>query len=411
MSAEAGPGQAAVTTGGALFVFAVASMFLVEGLLYVSTMVLPIAAPNVAADLGLDTALLGLYMALLNGTAMITSLFGGGLAARWGGVRLSQICLLISATALALIALGAPALFAVAAMMLGVGQSGSIPASSHVMIRVTPPRLAAFAFSLKQTGVPAAAMTAGLVVPLIAATSGWPAAFLAAAAVCAVLALALQSLRPALDRDRNADASTGLGAVAATLRLVMLNARLRALTLGAASFIGTQLTFATFFITYLVQALDFTLAGAGGVYATSQGIAIVARLLWGWAADRYFAPWRVLGGLGLGMFASAVLTALFTRDWTVTAITAVAVGYALTAFGWNGVLWAEIARAVPAEKVGAVTGGTVSLIFATSMLFPALFGLVLAATESYGIAFVVSAIPALLAGLAFLAPSRAARKP
>ena len=80
MSAETE--SAAANAGRGLFALAVAAMFLVEGLLYASTMVMPIAAPTVAADLGLDTALLGLYMALLNGTAMVASLFGGGLAGR-----------------------------------------------------------------------------------------------------------------------------------------------------------------------------------------------------------------------------------------------------------------------------------------------------------------------------------------
>jgi predicted MFS family arabinose efflux permease len=112
-----------------------------------------------------------------------------------------------------LIAVGVPVLFVLAAAMLGAGQAGSIPASSHVMVRVTPPRLAAFAFSLKQTGVPVAAMAAGILVPLTAALSGWPTAFLAAAGFCALAAVALQPLRPALDRDRNAGAGAGTRAI------------------------------------------------------------------------------------------------------------------------------------------------------------------------------------------------------
>ena len=116
------------------------------------------------------------------------------------------------------------------------------------------------------------------------------------------------------------------------------------------------------------------------------------------------SPRVVLGGIGLVAGASALLMTWIDHSWTFYQITAVAVLYNISALSWHGILLAEIARVSPPEQVGGITGGVLSFTSIAMMIYPAIFGLILAGTDSYKIGFALAAIPSFVACAIYLAP-------
>jgi len=80
-------------------------------------------------------------------------------------------------------------------------------------------------------------------------------------------------------------------------------------------------------------------------------------------------------------------------------VIAVSTGVSLTALSWHGILLAEAARAAPEGKRGAVTGGVLSFGQFGALTEPVVYSVLLGVTGSYGIGFIVCAMPALLVGV------------
>ena len=60
---------------------------------------------------------------------------------------------------------------------------------------------------------------------------------------------------------------------------------------------------------------------------------------------------------------------------------------------------AEVARLAPAGKIGPMTGAVLSFAGAGQVALPLVFGGILGATGSYGLGFVLVALPALATGV------------
>ncbi len=189
-------------------------------------------------------------------------------------------------------------------------------------------------------------------------------------------------------------ASTGLGAYATVLR----SPPLLRLTLGSIGFSSMQTCFGAFVVSFLTADTHLDLAAAGLILAIAQATAMVARILWGWIADRRIAPRRLLCGLGLAMAASGILFAFVTDAWPFAPIAIVTVVIGATAIGWNGVLLAEVARLAPPGAVGSITGAALSLTFLGAVTAPLLFGAIVA-WSGYRLAFVLVAAGAGIAGI------------
>ena len=227
---------------------------------------------------------------------------------------------------------------------------------------------------------------------------------MATGAFYVVIALILQPFRGEFDRDRHPGHRSFLADAKETLKTVTSNARLRELILAAFAFAGLHTSFDTFFTTYMVEGLGHPLITAGTIFGVAQGVAIVTRILWGGIAGRFVPPRQVLAGLGLGMTAAAVGVGLFAQDWPILAIGAVSVLYTATAFSWHGVMLAEVARLAPPGRVGATTGGLLVFIMASATLYPLVLGAIVGMTGSYGIGYIVAAVPALLVGIRLARP-------
>jgi hypothetical protein len=69
----------------------------------------------------------------------------------------------------------------------------------------------------------------------------------------------------------------------------------------------------------------------------------------------------------------------------------------ITSGAWAGILLAEVGHLAPPGQVGAVVSGTLVYVNLGKFAGPAVFSATYALTHSYGIAFALIAVPALVA--------------
>jgi MFS family permease len=338
---------------------------------------LPVVAPAAAASLGVPAALVGYYTTVMLVGAMASTAITGGFVRRYGALRVSQATVVFAGLGLLAMpfAVAGPAalvLLVASAVLMGLAYGPANPASSHLLARVTPDKLRGRIFSIKQTSIPVGAALGGFALPLLEARFGWRGAALAAAGVCLLLALALQPMRRAMDADRSPRAPLFRGGMATALRLVLGDRALRRLAAASGAFAAMQFCFMSLFVTFAVERTGLSLVAIGSAFSSGLVVSIFARMLWGWAADRFPPPY-VLAGLGIGMSGSAACAALLGPGWHYAGVVALAVAFGSTATSWQGVYLAEVARHAPRESVADATAGSMSITFFCALIGPGLF--------------------------------------
>lgn len=351
---------------------ALAVTLAIQALVSMASFTVPVLAPVALPDLGGSLALVGLFVALIYLGAMISSLLSGSWILRFGAIRVSQVCLLLCGAGLAIAAGGQLWCLVISALALGAGYGPVTPASSHILARTTPRHLMGFMFSLKQTGVPIGGVLAGMLVPRLVELVGWHGALLAVALACALMALVAQCVREALDDDRSQSQAPRRDPFK-PLRLIFAMPRMRNLALCSLLFGAMQLCLTTYLVSYLTEDYGLALVTAGVILALTQGAGVVGRLLWGWVADHWLEPRRLLPLLALLMAISSLLTAAFTQSWPLSLVAAVSMLFGATAIGWNGVYLAEVARLAPTGTAGQYTGGTLFFTYFGVVAGPPLF--------------------------------------
>ncbi|MDB5727263.1 MAG: major facilitator superfamily 1, partial [Noviherbaspirillum sp.] len=210
-----------------------------------AALTVPAFAPELARELGVPNSLIGNYISMVYVGAASATLIGGSMVARVGGLRLSQISLLICGTGLLMSLITSVPAIALAALVLGIGYGPITPASSHLLARAAPTHLRSLMFSIRQTGVPAGGALAGIIVPSVTVLFGWRWALALVALMCIALALLLQPLREKFDDDRKRDQPISMGAIVASLRLVAHEPQLRMLAIVSFVFAGMQMCTST----------------------------------------------------------------------------------------------------------------------------------------------------------------------
>ena len=365
----------------------------IQATVAMALLTIPAMAPRVAEALAVSATYVGLYIALAYAGAMAASLASGAVVARWGSIRVSQAGLLLCAIGLALSAV--PAVWAVAAgaLLVGLGYGPVTPASSHLLARTTAANRMSLVFSVKQTGVPLGGALAGAIVPGLQLAIGWQQALLGIAAICAVCAVLAQSLRHEFDADRDPLARISLGNFLHPVQLVLSDPALRMLAICSFIFSIAQLSLTTYLVTFLTGNLGYGLVAAGAVLSISQVGAVIGRVLWGYASDRWFGARRMLAMLATLMTLASLATAMLHADVPQAVVVLVLFVFGASAIGWNGVYLAEVARQAPAGMAGLATGGTLAITFLGVVLGPPLFGALSGLFGSYRAGFVAVAVP------------------
>ena len=375
----------------------------------------PVLAPVVAPAFGVAPGLVGVFVGLVYVASMTASLFAGALVARYGAIRVSQVCVLLCAVGLALLPIAAAAaaagvvLLAMAPLVIGAGYGPITPASSQVLARTAPPSRMALTFSIKQTGVPAGAALGGALLPVLALAFGWRAAFAGIAALGIAVVVAAQPIRSDLDRIRDRAHRLTLGGLTRPLRKVFADPVLAELASASFFYAALQVSLTSFLVVFLTEALRWSLVAAGLALTIATLGGVAGRILWGLVADRYVAPRMLLGYVGILAGASSLATAAYPADGPVTPLLMLVAVFGATAIGWNGVQLAELARHAPPGEAGTITGAAGFITFGGVVCGPPLFGLLAGVTGNYRTGFAAIGIAIVACGMWMLIRYRRAQ--
>lgn len=358
--------------------------------------VIPAAvAPEIAAALGVDAALIGFQVGFAYLGGAVTSAVAGTLVGRWGALRMSQWALLFAAAGAGLMALPSLAALAAGAVVAGFGYGLTNPPAAHLLARVTTPTNRNFLFSIKQTSVPLGGIAAGFAAPPLALLWGHESPLWITAAIALAVALAMQPLRAPWDTDRDPTVSLR-GNPFAALILIWRDPRLRLVAIAAFCFAGIQLSLTTFAVTMLVADLAFGLIEAGIVLAVLQVAGVTGRLWWGWVADRLRDGNAVLLVIATISISAAVLTTQLSPATPHLPVFVLMAAFSLAAVGWNGVFMAEVAHLAPPNMVSSATGGVLVVTYAGVVATPSAFAAAHATIGSYTATFGVFALVPIL---------------
>ena len=154
---------------------------------YIDRQVLGVLAPFLQTEIGWNEIEYGYIVTAFQAAYAIGLLSAGAIIDRLGtriGYAISIAVWSIAAMshALATTAIG----FAIARFALGLGEAGNFPAAIKTVAEWFPRRERALATGIFNSGSNIGAIVAPLAVPVVAATWGWPAAFLCTGALSAV---------------------------------------------------------------------------------------------------------------------------------------------------------------------------------------------------------------------------------
>ena len=380
---------------------------------------------TIGEDLDFDAAVTGTIVTAFYLVAALAALPMGRFAERAGagrsmrlGVLLSGLGCLVAAT---LVTHWVQLLLIMAA--LGVTLPMVDTGAARAFTTAVPSDRRGIAFGVKEASVPAASMLAGLAVPLLAATVGWRLAFAGGVVVAPLILLGLRASLPPESGTRSGTARSGRFRRRSSRRIgagaggdtgagdglretggpqLRWSVRLLALSFALAGAAGAAVV--TFLVPAAVSAGMTPAAGGTTLAAASLG-GISARLLAGLVADRrpmLLGPVlilaMVLGASGALGLASGLSGAGFVSVSIVT----------MTAgWGWTGLGFAALTRAVPHAPATAAGAGILGLALGGT-LGPSTFGL-LASRNSFELGWAVVSVVFLLGASCAYAGLRADR--
>jgi MFS family permease len=361
----------------------------------------PVVAPVIAQDLEVPGTLVGFFISIVYGVGIISALLSPRFIRRFGAVRVSQLVLIATLAMLVACAIGSIASVILGAALLGLAYGATAPASAHLLVPRTPPRVMNLVLSIRQIGVPLGGVLAGLVMAPLTLSLGWQAALLWQTIPVLAAVLLLECVRRSWDVDRDPKRQILSKGLFAPVQILFDRPELRRLSFVSFIYGGIQLCFIAFLTVHLTSKTGFDLVQAGWALAIYQLAAVVSRPIWGWMADNWISAQMLLAWQGFIMGATAVLTGQFGMDWAPWLILSLCAVAGTTASGFTGLAYAEWARLGGAQRTEA-TGLGSGLMFAGVLLLPSLFSVTVTSLDDYGVSYGFVGVLAGLAGLMLL---------
>jgi MFS family permease len=347
-------------------------------------------APRIRTDFGFSASSLGLAIAVFYGACALLSTPSGHLVERLGlvrGLRIGATTTLVSCLAVAGLAHSAVELTVL--LVLGaLGNSLAGPAVSALLKRDVPLEQQGLAFGAQQAGAPAAALLAGLMLPVIAIPIGWRWAFV----ISGVLAIAA-ALVTAAGSEVSAAGPRAPGPSSASVAAV----RVLGGAASFASFAGTGMI--SFLVVYAVHS--GVREGLAGLLLSGVSLAtVISRIVTGRLADRSGRDPRKLVAVMMTSSAGGFLLLIGGTPGTVAAgaLIAGSIGWV-----WPGLLTLAVVRHSPEAPAWAV-GVLMTGLFVGAVVGPLTVGL-LVNGHHYAIAWIACASAALLAAATTMHPS------
>lgn len=379
-----------------LWASALSATLLVQVVSSFAAAAIPLLGPILMQRWGLAPENIGYFSAIVSAGICWFLACGGPMLDHHGPVRTLQFGLLSVAAGLALLAQPIVSLGLAGALLVGLGLAPNTPAGSQVLMRTAPAGHRTLVFSIKQAGVPLGGAIAGIVVAPLVLGLGFVGAVAIVVAVTLLCTVLAQVFQPRLDAEKGASNRSWprrfLSPSSLTRSARVLNAHpaLPMLTAMGVSFSITQACITAFTATYMVTQHGESLTQAGLYMAMLLASSTVARIFFGWVADRLGSGLVLLSVLALGAGAAILLFvwSAAASHWLIYGCMAL-VG--ATSMGWNGVHMAELARASPATLIGDVTSGASLFGFVGSICGPLAFAVIASKTGSLTWPFVLVA--------------------
>lgn len=345
-------------------------------------------APFIRQEFGFSESRLGLAVSLFYVASTLTSTVGGSISERIGARRTLALAVVMSSVTLVGMGIATRTWWHLAAFLAlaGVASAVAQPATNMALTRLVRPGRQGIAFGLKQASAPAATLLAGLSVPLLGVLIGWRWAFVLAALLSLAFALMMPARGELVARinPRRGDAHH-----ASTMSLLLLSLAV-SLAVAAAASLGV------FFVESAV-AQGWSPAVAGIWMAVGSLASIVARVVWGWLADRTGPRFGVVAAL---MFSGSAGLVLLGRSSGMVVLGIASVVSFAFGWGWPGVFQFAAVRQrenAPGQATGIVMIG----MYLGGVYGPATFG-VLVERGSYALAWNVAAAAMVAGGILLL---------
>lgn len=383
-------------------VLVLAITLMVQAMASMSTVAIAILMPVAAGEINFPTTYVGYFMSMIYLGAMMVSPLSGSLVERYGAIGISQACLLLCAVGLATLSISSLPMIASGAFLMGLGYGPVTPASSHLLVRVSPRSMRSTIFSIKQTGVPLGGALAGAIVPGLVLLCGWQRSAIIIGAFNLILASALVMARRQFDATRSTLVRPTLRKMVEPIKFAMRTSNLRKVVLASFSFSIMQLCLISFWVTYLIEEMNMSLLQAGFALSIAQTSGVLGRIVWGALSDRFVKPNIMLGLLGIGMTLCSLSLLMVSPQSPKSVIYVIGALFGSMAIGWNGVFLAEVARIAKPELTGMVTGGSLFFTFAGILTGLPFFSLIVQKTGSYPSGFGILSITTFVCGLILL---------
>ncbi len=356
--------------------------------------IFPVIAPQLASMLGVDASTVGYQISILFGAALLASSVVGSIVLRWGACRSMQWACWLAAAGMAVALAGELWLMPLAAVFIGASNALAAAGAAHLLFRFGTSQNRNLVYSIKQAGVPLGWAAIALIAPLLTVGFGWRAPMWLVLAYSVACALWLDRYRPCWDDDRDPGVASKTS-VFTGMQVLWRYPVLRYLSVAAFFFSFVQLCLGSFTVNLLVQEAGYSLVAAGVMLSLVQASGMCGRMLFGWIADRAGNAVAVLLFTNLLAGLCCALVLLLPRGWPVAVLAVFYIVFGLVAYGWNGIMHAQVARLSPQGMVSVTTGGMMMWVFAGILAGPSLFATAYRVTGSYATTYGGVALVAL----------------
>lgn len=323
-------------------------------------------AGEITSELGRGESIIGVLTAAFFLVSAGMSIPAGMAVRKVGwpnGMILASMGLFFSGMAIAL--LEASLLVLVLALTFsGVANAVSHPAANLGLVRSIAEARRGTAFGVKQAAIPISTLLAGFALPLVAVQFGWRTPFIGVSAIAMFVGLLAWFLRNDLD--------AGKDSVAMPSRVVLHDRPLILLSVGGGFGAAGANSMGAFLVLYALSAGTGS-RFAGMLLVAGSAANILARLYFGWRADRrsrghlrLVATMMFVGSVGV------VILGVASNLGTILVGTVIAFG---VGWGWNGLLHHGSMR-LYSESAAGVTGILQTGLFVGAVVGPLTFGLV-----------------------------------
>lgn len=393
---------------------ALSATLLVQVISSFAAAAIPLLGPILTQRWGMTPESIGYVSAVVSVGICWFLACGGPMLDHHGPIRALQLGLIFVAVGLLLLSQSFGLVGLVGALLVGLGLAPNTPAGSQLLMRTAPPRHRTLVFSIKQAGVPLGGTIAGLVVAPLVLGLGFVGAVWTIVAIILLCIVLVQPFQRSLDAEKGprnrawARLFLSPSSLSRSARVLNSHPSLPMLTALGVSFSITQASITAFTATYMVTQHGKTLAQAGHYIAVLLAASTVARIFFGWLADRMGGGLLLLSLLALGAGSAIMLLVSSTTasPWMVYGCMAL-VG--ATSMGWNGVHMAELARVAPPTLIGDVTSGASLFGFVGSICGPLVFAIVASRTGSFEWPFLL--VAGQLAAFGLFALGRQFKRP